>query len=322
MRTRLLFLVFAVFSAGTLRAQTEFAPIGATWYYGNMEAMWGDTGFTKTTVTDSAVIDGKKVKVLVSEYHQSDGGVFPRDTIYAYQTGDSVLFYRDGAFYLVYNFGLNVGDTMEIYNPDNKYCGDDWLYGNVVVESIKTLDINGTQLKEFNFTSADPDPYYSRFSDRYHYIEKIGTTTNLFGEDCIADNFGAGIFGSLRCYEDEEIGHYQYSRAASDSIFKFDMEAYYEWEKQEREKLIGIDDVCAESGFSVIYSSVNRTIIICLQDNCTLSHIIIVDSDGHILYDDICQSEANINIPLQKTGLYIIQVKNDNGTYYEKIIAY
>ena len=331
MKKSILLLGVAIFSTGLLRAQTEFAPLGATWYYGNMESMFGDTGFTKTTVTDSAVIDGKKVKVLISEYHASSGGVFPRDTIYAYQTGDSVLFYRDGDFHLVYNFGLNVGDTMELYNPDNKTCPiydwmdvreEDLMYGHVVVESIKTLDINGTQLKEFNFVSADPDSYYSRFSDRYHYIEKIGTTTNLFGEDCIADNFGGGIFGDLRCYEDEEIGHYQYSRAACDSIFKFDWEAYYEWAKQEREKLIGIDDVCAESGFSVIYSSVNRTIIICLQDNCTLSHIIIVDSDGHILYDDICQSEANINIPLQKTGLYIIQVKNDNGTYYEKIIAY
>ena len=323
MKTKLLFVLLVVFSAGMLKAQTEFAPIGATWYYGNTESMFGDTGFTKTTVTDSAVIDGKKVKVLVSEYHQSDGGVFPRDTIYAYQTGDSVLFYRDGDFHLVYNFGLNVGDTMVLYNPDNKTCRSnavDLMYGHVVVKSIKTLDINGTQLKEFNFVSADPQyEHYFKFSDRYHYIEKIGTTSNLFGEDCIADNFGAGIFGDLRCYEDEEIGHYQYSRAACDSVFVFDMEAYRRWEDSMRR----VDVIDRENlDLRVFYSQSDKAIVVDSHGNCDQSVINVLDVNGIMIYSNVCEPGTQTRVALKRKGVYIVLINNKIGTYYEKIIAY
>ncbi len=320
MKTRLL-LLFSVFLAtGAVKAQTEFAPIGATWYYGIMEAMWGDTGFTKTTVTDSAVIDGKKVKVLVSEYHQSDGGVFPRDTVYAYQTGDSVFFYLDGAFHLVYNFSLNVGDTMELYNPDNKYCGDDLLYGHVVVESIKTLNINGTQLKEFNFISADPQyEHHSKFSDYYQYIEKIGTTSHLFGADCIADNFGAGIFGDLRCYEDEEFGHYQYSRAACDSLYVYDWTNYYHWlDSMQRVDVIDRENL----DLRVFYSQSDKAIVVDSHGSCNQSVINVFDINGIMVYSVVCEPDTQIHFAPKRNGVYIVLISNNVGTYYEKIIAY
>lgn len=313
MKNRLL-LLFSVFLAtGAVKAQTEFAPLGATWYYGNMESMFGDIGFTKTTVTDSAVIDGKKVKVLVSEYHQSGGGVFPRDTVYAYQTGDSVFFYLEGAFHLVYNFSLNVGDTMELYNPDNKYCGDDRLYGLVVVESIKTLNINGNQLKQFSFTPAD---FYSNY---YHYIEKIGTTSQLFGADCIADNFGAGIFGELRCYEDEKIGHYQYSKAACDSIFVFDWEAYRRWEDSMRR----VDVIDRENlDLRVFYSQSDKSIVVDSHGSCDQSVINVFDVNGIMVYSDVCEPGTQTRVALKTKGIYIVLISNNVGTYYKKIISY
>ncbi len=306
--------MFSVFLAtGAVKAQTEFAPLGATWYYGNMESMFGDIGFTKTTVTDSAVIDGKKVKVLVSEYHQSNGGVFPRDTVYAYQTGDSVFFYLDGAFHLVYNFSLNVGDTMELYNPDNKYCGDDRLYGHVVVESIKTLNINGNQLKQFSFTPADS------YSNYYHYIEKIGTTSQLFGADCIADNFGAGIFGELRCYEDEEIGHYQFSKAACDSIFVFDWEAYRRLEDSMRR----VDVIDRENlDLRVFYSQSDKAIVVDSHGSCDQSVINVFDVNGIMVYSDVCEPGTQTRVALKTKGIYIVLINSNVGTYYEKIIAY
>ena len=328
MKIKLLILVLAIFSAVTLKAQTEFAPIGATWYYGIVEAMWGDKGYLKVTSVDTTVIDGKKAKVLVSEYHQSDGGVFPRDTIYTYQTGDSVLFYRDGDFHLVYNFGLNVGDTMELYNPDNKFCHiydwmdmreEDLLYGHVVVKSIETLNINGTQLKEFNFVSADPDSYYSRFSDHYHYIEKIGTTSNLFGEDCVADNFGAGIFGDLRCYEDEEVGLYQYGREACDSIFEFDWEAYYRWEDSMR-RVDVIDKEYLE--VEIFYLQSDKAVVVDTRGSCEPSVVKIFDVDGRIVYCDVCEPDTQTRVALKRKGVYVVLISNNLGTNYEKIIAY
>lgn len=313
MKTKFLTLILAFVCAGGLKAQSEFAPLGATWYYGNMESMFGDMGFTKTTVADTAVIDGKKVKVLISEYHGSSGGVSPRDTVYAYQTGDSVFFYSDGGFHLVYNFGLNVGDTLELYNPDNKYCGDDWLYEHVVVESIKTLNINGNQLKQFIFTPADS------YSDYYLYIEKIGTASHLFGENCIADNFGGGIFGSLRCYEDSEIGHYQFGTEACDSIFKFDLEAYYRWEdSMRRVDVLDKEDL----NIRILYSQSDKAIVVDSHGNCTQSVINVFDVNGIMVYSDVCEPETQTRVALKKNGIYIVLINNNAGIYYEKIIAY
>ncbi len=322
MKIKLLVSVLAVFSAVTLKAQTEFAPIGATWYYGITEAMWGDRGYLKVTSADTTVIDGKKVKVLVSEYHQSDGGVFPRSAIYVYQTGDSVLFYRDGDFHLVYNFGLNVGDTMELYNPDNKICrnyDEDLMYGHVVVKSIETLNINGTQLKEFNFVSADPKSDYYRFSDHYHYIEKIGTTSNLFGDDCTYDNFGAGIFGDLRCYEDEEVGLYQYGREACDSLYEYDWEAYYRW----RDSMLRVDVIDNEAlEVKIFYSQSDKAVVVDTRGSCEQSVIKIIDVDGRIVYCDVCEPGTQMSVALKRKGVHVVLINNNFGTYYEKVIAY
>ena len=328
MKLKLLISVLAVFSAVTLKAQTEFAPIGATWYYGITEAMWGDRGYLKVTSADTTVIDGKKVKVLVSEYHQSDGGVFPMDAIYVYQTGDSVLFYRDGDFHLVYNFGLNVGDTMELYNPDNKSCHiydymkiriEDLLYGHVVVKSIDTLNINGTQLKEFNFVSADPKSDYYLFSDHYHYIEKIGTTSNLFGEDCVADNFGAGIFGDLRCYEDEEVGLYQYGREACDSLYEYDWTKYYHW----RDSMLRVDVIDKEYlEVKLFYSQSDKAVVVDTRGSCEPSVIKIFDVDGRIVYCDVCEPDTQTQVALKRKGVHVVLISNNMGTYYEKVIAY
>ncbi|MBO7598078.1 MAG: T9SS type A sorting domain-containing protein [Bacteroidales bacterium] len=328
MKIKLLVSVLAVFSAVTLKAQTEFAPIGATWYYGIIEAMWGDKGYLKVTSADTTVIDGKKAKVLVSEYHQSDGGVFPRDTIYVYQTGDSVLFYRDGDFHLVYNFGLNVGDTMELYNPDNKICHiydymkiriEDLLYGHVVVKSIDTLNINGTQLKEFKFASIDPKNDYSHFTDHYHYIEKIGTTSTLFGDDCTFDNFGAGIFGDLRCYEDEEVGLYQYGREACDSLYEYDWEAYY----RRRDSMLRVDVIDKEYlEVKLFYSQSDKAVVVDTRGSCEQSVIKIFDVDGRIVYCDVCEPDIQTRVALKKKGVYVVLINNNLGTYYEKVIAY
>ena len=315
MKPKLLLLFIAVSSAVTLKAQTEFAPIGATWYYSNMESMRGDEGYIKVVSTDTTTINGRNVKELVPFLYGSSGRVTELEHYYVWQTGDSVLYYFDGEFRLIYNFGLSVGEKADIYNPGNKYCESP--ISTIIIDSINTLEVNGHTLKRF-YSKVDDDMGTSYGSP---FAEKIGAMWGIFNGTCYSDAVGDGL-GTLRCYEDSVIGFFHYSIKDCDYTNQFDWEAYYEWERQQIEKLTGVDDVCAESGFSVIYSSANRTITICLQDDCKLNHIVIVNSNGRIVYNDICQSEANINVPLLKNGLYIIQAKNENGTYYEKIIAY
>ena len=315
MKNRILTLVAVVVFAGGARAQTEFAPLGATWYYTSMESMRGDMGFMKVTSTDTAVIDGRKVKILAKEYTSSSGVVTPKDTIFAYQTGDSVMFHLDGEFHLVFNFGLNVGDTMEIYNPDNKYCGDNQMHGHIVITAIDTVEINGVKLKCLhNKKTADSKTgeYYGRFA------EKFGALDGLFGCECIADALGDGLLpGLLRCYEDSIIGHYQFGNVACDSLFVFDWEAYYRWEDSMRRVDI-IDNVA----FDIVstYNQAEQTITIYTEDFCDFS-ITFFDVNGVA----VCSKEMENSIEsfrLPHKGLYVLRVKTKTGEYKKKIIAY
>ena len=315
MKKYALTLILATVCACGLKAQTEFAPLGATWYYGNIESMFGDIGYTKVTSIDTTTIDNKKVKILQSEYHWSDGAISPSDTIYAHQSGDSVLFYFDGEFHLVYNFGLNVGDTFEIYNPDNKYCGGDGnMYYRMAIESINILNINEIQLKEFHITPLDlQTPRYSS------YIEKIGTTNSLFGADCIVDDFMSGLFGSLRCYEDAEITHYQYSNEACDSTFEFDWEAFYRWEdSMRRVDVIEKEDL----EWNLFYSQSDKSIVINTYNSCEPCIIKIFDMNGRIIYSSLFEPKAQTNVALERNGIYIALIISNNERCYKKIIAY
>ena len=315
MKNYILTLAISAILVGRASAQIEFAPIGATWYYTSMESMQVDMGFMKVTSTDTAVIDGRKVKILTKEYHSSSGVVTPQDTIFAYQTGDSVMFYLDGEFHLVYNFGLNAGDTMEIYNPNNKYCGENWMHGHIVITAIDTFEINGVKLKCLhNEKAADSKTgeYYGRFA------EKFGALDGLFGCECLADAFGDGLLpGWLRCYEDSIIGHYQFGDVACDSLFVFDWEAYSRWEDSMHRVDI-IDNVA----FDVVstYNQTEQTITVYIEDFCDLT-VTIFDVNGIV----VCSKEMESNVEnfrMPRKGLYVLRIKTKTGEYSRKFVAY
>lgn len=319
MKRKVLLTILLVACFQIVKAQTEFAPIGATWYYSGLETMFGDEGYSKVTSVGDTIIDGKKIRVLSNEYHSSTGSVSYGDDFYVCQSGDSVLYYIDGDFRLVYDFGLNVGDTLQIYSNKN-YCGDS-NYGYVIIDSISYVDVNGVKLKEFYPSKTEE----SEFGFEGTFIENIGATSGLFSSHCLADNIGEAL-GSLRCYEDSTIGlyHYHYSNDC-EYTFQFDYEAYLEWEKEEAERWAkehGIDNIIDETVVkSISYSRSDRTFTIAMSDECEIYEMQIFDMRGVCVWSDVYESNV-MNFTVPKSGVYVLKINMGGQNYVEKIVAY
>lgn len=113
----------------------EFAPIGATWHY-SLGSINPEYESFKTIKSNSdTTIYGIVCKKLVEEENGST--VY---THFVYMKNDSVYFYADEAFHLLYDFNAVAGDTIIL---DYYAAGTtDKEPLKLFVNSIETININ------------------------------------------------------------------------------------------------------------------------------------------------------------------------------------
>ncbi|WP_373728270.1 T9SS type A sorting domain-containing protein [Bacteroides heparinolyticus] len=214
----LLFLLLAV--AGVAKAQThEFAPIGAEWHYGRQTMFtWG---YIRIFVTNDTIIDGHVCSVLQKEEH---GFNYYSQALYHFNLGreyftqikDSVLVYRKGRFYKLFDFGSSIGDTWTVVGRED-VCEEN--FGRVHVVGKGTETINGIDLRYvlvvddvhsywgYGHTMYGEPPVYP--NDTVKIIECIGPIGSylLPRQRCLFDYMEGG---DLRCYSDDKLGYLNY----------------------------------------------------------------------------------------------------------------
>lgn len=206
MKTR--FTILFVFYTMTGFSQLEFAPIGAEWYYSRIEGLMPpDEGYTVYKATKDTIIVGKTVRVIRKTYHHANGTTITElGNEYMYEEDKKVYYWKNQHFYHLYDFSAQPGDKWTIYGEDNigNFCNYDSL-GVVVVDSVKTVNINGYDLKAL-YTS----PYeFSNWSFNGVILEYIGCVTHILpqAKECVLDIPHEN--GPLRCYEDSILGKYK-----------------------------------------------------------------------------------------------------------------
>ncbi len=223
MKTKLTFLFAVLYLAGF--SQVEFAPIGAEWHYSRIEGLMPpDEGYTVYKVTKDTIIEGKTVRVIRKTYHHANGVTITElGNEYMYEEDKKVYCWKNQHFYLLYDFNAQPGDRWTIYGEDNigNFCKYDSL-GIVVVDSVKTVKINGYDLKAL-YTS----PYeLSNWSFNGVILEHIGCVTHILpqAKECVLDIPHEN--GPLRCYEDSILGKYK-TDYWDNSNFECDVLFYY-----------------------------------------------------------------------------------------------
>jgi len=191
--------------------QTDWAPVGATWYYNETFPFSGDIDFLKITSTGDTVIKNQNCKIL-----ESDGlvGYLTRPTIeYMYESEDIIYYFESelDTFLVLYDFGAEEGEDYMVMMKD--WFGE-YDSSIVHIDSVGVIDINGSQRRlqyvtisnlDFAEFHAGPEIYSSRI------IEGIGDVDMfLFNFHPYHDNvaFDGNVAQSLRCYQDSIVGLY------------------------------------------------------------------------------------------------------------------
>lgn len=191
------------------KAQTVWAPDGARWYQ-SFNFGYPNRGFKLYESMGDTLLNGLTAKkILVSDtvfnVSTQQFGITVVDTIFTYQSGDSVLFYFEDIqqFRVQMDFSLLPGDTLSIPLWNTFTCMDS-MY-SMKLDSIQTIVESGIPFRYFYF-----DPVYPLFfsgsgsgSDWVVYAERIGylNTMGFTGECSVNESPHTAI----SCYSDSEV---------------------------------------------------------------------------------------------------------------------
>ncbi len=130
-----------------------------TIFYPNQLYIGADT--TIDGVTATSVLQLREKRYAAYSFYYTDSPKI--DTFFIYQSGDSLLYYVDSTFQVLYDFSLSVGDTMQMYAPrafrDFRLAGQE--FDAYRVDSVSTLMVGQTTLRG----------QYLRKIPPYHFIE-------------------------------------------------------------------------------------------------------------------------------------------------------
>jgi hypothetical protein len=278
-----LFTILLVFSTIITNAQ-DFAPIGTTWHYSYYPFIPTVITYLKIeSVADTTINDVqcKKLKSTVADIFSET------NYYYMYSKNDSVFFYKDNAFHLLYDFGANKGDTITL----GYYKTNNGLPLKMIIDSVKTISVLGQERKIQYVTCGDG--LIVEFGRQV--IEGIGSTDFMFPRVDFAPE------GQLRCFQEN-----------NSSVFINPFYIYNDWNKSDCEQIIVINDLDNTETNNSITLFPNPTSNNLHIRGCELSsEYKIIDTTGRYITQGILGESCIIDIKHLDNGIYFIELQNN-----------
>ncbi len=156
---RRVFTLFVLLTTLSVVAEHDYIPYlaeGKEWVEFGVGV---GVGYTMYTIQDTVEIDEQQYcRMSVSYLHES-----ATEYRYLYEEGKKVYMRRSGADVLLYDFGLQVGDSIE--------TGADY-YNVLRMDSIETITLNGLERNKYFVSIRDKENSYYDFTETW--IEGIG----------------------------------------------------------------------------------------------------------------------------------------------------
>lgn len=274
----------------------NFMQVGSEWNYKSTPWENPSIGTNTCQITGDTLIDGKNCLIFVQDHENCNGR--PKVN-YLYPTGDSILFYDepDSSFKLLYDFSLEVGDTMTFETGIHSWSEERYTI-LMRVDSIQTFPENSIDLKYFHVT------YGFYFDDTGFYfenggatiIEGIGSTDNFFH---VADATGYchnRYTKGLRCFS-----------SPSYPLVKFSQEACV---------TVANIEIDADLDFQLYPNPFANEIQLRSKEIMSNHSVMIYDMLGKVVSKNkLLRNESYMNISLQglKPSMYIITVLDDSN---------
>lgn len=174
-------------------AQTNWAPIGSSWYYSFSSINPGIESYTKISTIKDTSVNSVNCKMLIISTPDNNGS--PNvyyDTVFMYDENNKVYYFKSqlNKFCLLYDFNINTGGfwNLDEFPPSNNA---------VYVDSTGTININGFYKKIQYIHSNNV-----AFSFEGRVVEGIGNLNYMFPQIDFSPQ------GPLRCYQDFYLGYY------------------------------------------------------------------------------------------------------------------
>jgi hypothetical protein len=307
MKKIILIPLFVLFIAQVF-GQTGWPPIGAKWHYSYVPCdIWGGCNAIEyiyfEAVKDTLVNDTLCTKIIV-EHHNGKKEVKYLGDEYIFSTEDQVYNYHHGQFYLLYDFSLQMGDTVALQLGSNcnlydqmesseLYLADPLPVNHIVVEK-DSVEIDGKKylFMDMDFTPNDIGyPFYLFFGNRV-IIKGIGSLEFLTGK--LTNPIESGFYGPLRCYSDSTVN------------YTTDIPCDY---------LTSAERITDNTNVYVYPNPVSNQSVICFPNpkNATIS-ISISDMKGKIVWStETCNDYSTIESENLSKGVYMYRVYNNDS---------
>lgn len=300
-----------------LQAVNSFSQIwvdtNPVWYFHYEKSdLASEFGEFKITDIGDSLIEGKNCQMLQQEksiWFNSGGiGYFLSneivDTNYVRTDGDTVFYYQNGQFRVLYNFGSNVGDSWLIHVSDIPSNCNDSTY--VIVSEIGLINIQGIDYRYINLETEDYPDYWLNGT----FIERFGKYSipnavnfskgSLFPYSYCQSNFGWTEFFQT-CFNDDFLNYQAFSWCYLDPV-------YSELSETNTSDLVEIYPNPFEDNLFI-------------NGGDNLSEFEVLDCQGKRLYFfDNIELLKQSNLSVLGSGIYFLKFKSNNQIVTRSII--
>ncbi len=271
----------------------NWAPIGATWYFGSDYTPCGPhslpiKSYIKLVSEKDSIINGWNCKKIVVSNPNNDF----KTNYFMYSDSNKVYEVENDQKYLLYDFNKKAGEYWLMPKYDND---------SLFVDSIGTTTLLDGQIRKVQYVHLNGFVHHWAFDGII--IENIGNTLTFFpyriGE--ITGSGGNGNYEERRCYFENNI-----------ALIKSNTPCDYQ----------NIDEYPLEEKV-IIKNPVSQQIRIEILDYRILpiTNIVIYNSNGAIVYQKKENSNWIINFPNNTPGLYFLKLTfKNNQILFKKII--
>jgi hypothetical protein len=311
MRSLFFLIACLIFSHSIVAQNHEWAPIGAKWWWSLSDEDPGPA-YYYWEVTHEDSFQGEFVKVIDVTFFGYDSVVVPDfDTLYTFSRNDSVFLYDTykKEYGLLYDFGAEVGDTIEFSTFDNGFYGDTTFLAEITrivlirKGSIGSLMKGDVRLFETKYlggsTSYWSNPYYEGFGSPLGLIRPTSIYVTV---------------SRIRCYYDDEIEFHDYYTELNTGEIIFIPCDYYPYSSTK-------ETIWNHPDFKVYPNPVQTDLNIELPDFVKEGEWYLVDLAGKKVRQGIVsRNQLQINLASIPKGLYVFGAETRDEIFFQKII--
>lgn len=212
---KIIIFLFIISFVVTVNAQIEFAPVGAEWNYTLKDTINGNMIQYKNlnyTCEKDTIVQSNNCKIIRG--NKPPEAYPPISALYTeiiYQDNSTIYYYFDNQFRKVFDFSLELEDSIDIEfktNKVNSFNMDSTIVIRCIVDEILFETINGIEVKTFKvipesflYPVADLRAYYFfnelNINDKINYIDDFIPHVTSNGVVCEAPPYY-----NLTCYKD------------------------------------------------------------------------------------------------------------------------